>query len=195
MDKASILRRSAAIGAAVLATAWAAPGAAQQQGENKDDGDAQRGGPVSCINRSDIRRTKILSDRNIVFITRHDEIYSNQLAKQCPNLTRNSVVNYPTTGGRMCEGDRFQVLWEQRPGSYMPTALCPLGMFVPITESELEDLMAMTEENRAKAKRGRSTREAVTTEQVEVPPAETPPSNPDPAPAESSAADSNPLPQ
>jgi hypothetical protein len=183
MDKASILRRSAAIGAALLATASAAPGAAQH-GEDADDGDTQRSGPVSCINRSDIRRTKILSDRNIVFVTRHDEIYSNQLAKQCPNLTRNSVVNYPTSGGRMCEGDRFQVLWEQRPGSYMPTSLCPLGVFVPITESELDDLMAMTEENRAKSRRGRSTREAVTTEQVEIPPAETPPSAAEPAAAE-----------
>ena len=177
------LKRAAATCAALLATASAAPGAAQQ-GEDADDGDTQRSGPVSCINRTDIRRTKILSNRNIVFVTRQDEIYSNQLAKQCPNLTRNSVVNYPTSSGRMCEGDRFQVLWEQRPGSYMPTALCPLGMFVPITESELQDLMAMTEENREKSKRGRSTREAVTTQQVEVPPAETPPNAPEPAPAE-----------
>jgi hypothetical protein len=183
MDKARILRRSAAIGAALLATASVAPGAAQQ-GEDADDGDTHRSGPLSCVNRSDIRRTKILSDRNIVFVTRHDEIYSNQLAKQCPNLTRNSVVNYPTSGGRMCEGDRFQVLWEQRPGSYIPTSLCPLGLFVPITESELDDLMAMTEENRAKSRRGRSTREAVTTEQVEIPPAETPPSAAEPAAAE-----------
>src|SRR5690242_20092357 len=122
MDKASILRRSAALGAALLATAAAATVAGQQR-EDADDADAQRSGPKSCINRSDIRRTKILSDRNIVFVTRHAEIYSNQLAKQCPNLTRNSVVNYPTSGGRMCQGDRFQVLWEQRPGSYLPTSL------------------------------------------------------------------------
>ena len=183
MDKASILRRTAAIGAALLATASVVPGAAQQ-GEDADDADAQRSGPKACINRSDIRRTKILSDRNIVFVTRQNEIFSNQLAKQCPNLTRNSVVNYPISGGRMCEGDRFQVLWEQRPGSYLPTSLCPLGVFVPITESELEDLTAMTEENRAKAKRGRSTREAVTSEQVELPPAETPANSVEPAPAE-----------
>jgi hypothetical protein len=183
MDKASILRRTAAIGAALLATASVVPGAAQQ-GEDADDADAQRSGPKACINRSDIRRTKILSDRNIVFVTRQNEIFSNQLAKQCPNLTRNSVVNYPISGGRMCEGDRFQVLWEQRPGSYLPTSLCPLGVFVPITESELEDLTAMTEENRAKAKRGRSTREAATSEQIELPAAETPANSVEPAPAE-----------
>jgi hypothetical protein len=183
MDKTHILRRSAALGAALLATAFAAPGAGQQ-GEDADDGDAQRSGPKSCINRSDIRRTKILSNRNIVFVTRHDEIYSNVLAKQCPNLTRNSVVNYPISGGRLCEGDRFQVLWEQRPGSYLPTALCPLSAFVPITESEYEDLMAMTDEKRASSRRGRSTREAVTTEQVDPPPAATPPPTVEAAPAE-----------
>jgi hypothetical protein len=97
------------------------------------------------------------------------------------------MVNYSVSSGRMCEGDRFQVLLEQRPGSslpsYVPGALCPLGMFVPITESELEDLVAMTEENRAKARRGRSAREAVTTEQVELPPAATP-ANAEPVPAQ-----------
>jgi hypothetical protein len=60
--------------------------------------------------------------------------------------------------------------------------MCPLGVFVPITESEYEDLIAMTDENRAKAKRGRSAREAVTTEQVDPPPAAMPP-KPEPAPA------------
>jgi hypothetical protein len=71
---------------------------------------------------------------------------------------------------------------EQFPGSYLPAALCPLGTFVP-TESELEDLVAMTEENRARSGCGRSTREAVTTKQVELP-AETPPSAAEPTPAE-----------
>src|SRR5262245_33576911 len=185
MDRARNLKRAAATCVALLATASAAPGSAQQ-GEDTDDGDTRRSSPLTCVNRTDIRRTKVLSDRNIVFFTRQNEIFSNQLAKQCPNLTRNSLVNYPIAGGRMCQGDRFQVLWEQQPGSFIPTSMCPLGSFVPITESELEDLMAMTEENRAKSRRGRSTREAVTTEQVELPPAETPPkaAEPQPAPAE-----------
>jgi hypothetical protein len=116
---------------------------------------------VSCINRSDIRRTKILSDRNIVFVTRHDEIYSNQLAKQCPNLTRNSVVNYPTSGGRMCEGDRFQVLWEQRPGSYIQPPC--VARHVRTDYRSDSSLMAMTEENarrqaRPQRSRGRNDR-------------------------------------
>ena len=183
MDRARNLRRATATCVALLATASAAPGAAQQGDEDTDDGDTRTSSPMACINRTDIRRTKVLGDRNIIFVTRQNEIFSNQLAKQCPNLTRNSLVNYPISGGRMCQGDRFQVLWEQQPGSFIPTSLCPLGAFVPITESELEDLMAMTEENRTKSRRGRSAREAVTTEQVELPPAETPPEAAEPQPA------------
>jgi hypothetical protein len=168
MDKVGILRRSAALVVALLATASVAPGAAQQP-QDADDEDAAPEGPVSCLNRPEIQRTKILSNRNIVFVTRFEKIYNNQLPKECPGLEPNGLVNYPITSGRLCAGDRFQVLWEQQPGSYLPAAVCPLGAFLPITESELEDLVAMTEENRAHPRRGRSTREAVTTEQVEMP--------------------------
>jgi hypothetical protein len=47
---------------------------------------------------------------------------------------------------------------------------------VPITEAELEDLRAMTEEDRQKNRsRGRSRREAVSTQQIELPPEQTVP--------------------
>jgi hypothetical protein len=47
--------------------------------------------------------------------------------------------------------------------------MCRLGNFVPITTAELDDLVAITEENRMRARRGRSTREAVTTSPVTLP--------------------------
>ena|SRR5688572_1621316 len=183
MDKASAFTRSSATSAALLATVLAVPGLAQQ-GE-QGDGVDEVSGPVSCLKRAEIRRVKILSNGNIVFVTRFEEIYNNVLPKQCPGLQRNSLVNYNITNGRMCAGDRFQVLWEPQPGKYLPAALCPLGAFVPITEAELEDLEAMTDEHRMKRPRGRSSREAVTTEQVELPPAAspaTPPETDDPRP-------------
>jgi hypothetical protein len=188
MDK-SIPRRSLAACAALLAAALAVPGLAQQ-GAGASDRIAETGSdPMTCLNQAEIRRARILSNRNIVFVTRFDEIYNNQLPKECPGLQRNSLVNYPVTSGRLCAGDRFQVLWEQQPGNYVPAALCPLGRFVPITATELEDLMTMTETNRGRRQRGRSTREAVTTQQVELPaaatsPAEPPPDADDPSPAE-----------
>jgi hypothetical protein len=155
---------------ALLTAAFATVGFAQEG----DDADASRE-PRSCLNQAEIRRATILNDRNIVFVTRFEKIYSNQLPKQCPGLNRKSLVNYPIAGGRSCAGDRFQVLVQQQPGSYWPTTMCPLGVFVPITEAELEDLVAMTEEDPARRRRGRSSREAVTTEQVELPPAATRP--------------------
>jgi hypothetical protein len=187
MDKSTLTRLSATC-AALLAAALAAPGFAQQ-GESSDDAADETSEPVACLKQAEIRRAKILSNRNIVFVTRFEEIYNNQLPKECPGLHRNSLVNYPVTSGRLCAGDRFQVLWEQQPGSYLPTAMCPLGAFVPITETELEDLVTMTEANRGRRPRGRSTREAVTTEQVELPAAATPaaaapPDTAAPAPAE-----------
>ena len=185
IDKVSVLERASATCAAVLAAVLAAP-VPGQQGEAADTADGAADGPQACLNQTEIRRVTILNDRNIVFVTRHDDIYSNQLPKQCPGLNRRSLVNYPVTSRRLCAGDRFQVLWEQTPGNYVPAALCPLGAFVPITETELEDLTTMTEENRARRQRGRSTREVVTTEQVELPSASTPPAAtpPDGAPTE-----------
>jgi len=166
MDNASLLERSVTF-AAMLAAVLATPIAAQQG----DDAGAIDAGPQTCLNQTDLRRVTILNARNIVFITRQDGIYNNQLPKECPGLNRKSLVNYPITNRRLCVGDRFQVLWEQSPGNFMPASMCPLGAFVPITEAELEDLTAMTEENRGRRQRGRSAREAVTTEQVELPPA------------------------
>lgn len=181
MDNGSLLKRASAACATLLAAAFALPGLAQQAEEA--DGAERTRDPVSCLKQPEIRRARILSNRNIVFVTRFEEIYKNELPKQCSGLRRDALVNYPITSGRLCAGDRFQVLWEQTPGNYVPAAICPLGAFVPITETELEDLTTMTEENRARRQRGRSTREVVTTEQVELPPASTPPDGA-PAPAE-----------
>jgi hypothetical protein len=97
------------------------------------------------------------------------------------------LVNYGIANGRICAGDRFQVLWETAPGNYSPAFLCQLGSFREISATELEDLLAMTEENREKRRRGRSSREAVTTEQVELPRAEAAPA--DAAPADAAPAD------
>jgi hypothetical protein len=125
----------------------------------------------SCLVNSEIRRTTILNDRNIVFTKRNGEIYNNYLPRQCPTLRRRSLVNYPVAGNRLCAGYRFAVIVEQRPGQFIQTALCELGAFVPISEDELADLTALTAEDRGRSTRRRSTREAVTTQPVELPPA------------------------
>jgi hypothetical protein len=167
MDKATNIGRAGATCAALLAAALTVPGIGQQ--DEEADAPAAPTGPRSCLPRPIIDRTKILNGRNIVFVTRDRTIYNNELPKECPSLNRRSLVNYGIQNGRVCAGDRFQVLWENGPGNYQPSAMCQLGNFMPITETELDDLMAMTGENRERGKRGRSKREAVTTESVEVP--------------------------
>ena len=182
MDKATNLGRAGATCAALLAAALTVPATAQQGEETEPT--AAPTGPRSCLSHPNIDRTKILNARNIVFVTRDNTIYNNELPKECPNLKRRSLVNYGIQNGRMCAGDRFQVLWEVGPGNYQPAAMCQLGNFVPITATELDDLTAMTEENRERSRRGRSKREAVTTEPVDVPPAAAAPEAAEPKPAE-----------
>ena len=167
---------------ALLAAILTQPGGAQPSDAVLGTEAAE--GPRSCLPHPTIRRTTILNNRNIVFITRQDAIYHNELPRECPSLSRRSLVNFAVDTGRVCAGDRFQVLLEMAPKDFLPGPLCELGAFVPITETELEDLTAMTDENRERSRRGRSKRESVTTQQVELPrePAA-------PAPAESAPAE------
>jgi hypothetical protein len=182
MDK---MRRGSMPTYAALLAAALATGAKAQDGTTQAS-DSEPGSVARpCLNHPAIRRTKVLNDRNIVFVMRDDTIYSNQLPRQCPSLKRNSLVNYTIENSRVCAGDRFQVLWELGPGNYAPAFVCQLGSFVPITEAELEDLTAMTEQDRSRSNSRRSRREAVTTEEVELPPAAAADSAPpEPAPTE-----------
>lgn len=181
MVKFDIARRSPQVSAAVLAATLATAAAAQAGGE---EAGAEPSEVRACLPHPTIDRTKILNDRNIVFMTRNGTIYNNELPKQCPTLRRNSLVNYPIANGRQCAGDRFQVLWETSPGRYQPSFVCQLGNFRPISESEYDDLVAMTDQSRDRRRRGRSNREAVTSEQVELPRAADAPAAEAPAPTE-----------
>jgi hypothetical protein len=172
MYEHSILARSAACTAfffGVLSTTITA----QEPDEVRDADDAPREAQV-CLDHPRIRRTRVLDERNIVFITRDKAIFNNQLPRECPSLNRSSLVSYPIENRRVCAGGSFQVLWQTGPNNYIPSFVCTLGYFVPISEGELEDLAAATAEGRDRRMR-RSRQEAVTTERVELPAADTAP--------------------
>jgi hypothetical protein len=166
----------------LLAAMLGAPAAAQDGADAPDREVTSIARP--CLNHPTIRRTRILDDRNIVFITRDGTIYNNQLPRQCPSLKRGSVVNYGVANGRLCSGDSFQVLWQVGTGNYVPAFQCPLGHFLPISAGEFEDLTAVTEQSRERRPRRRSSHEAVTVEPVELPPPATAPSAAQPAATE-----------
>ena len=158
--------------AVALAAALNVPAGAQSGEEQERDAPSA---VQQCLNQPTIRRTKILNERNIVFITRDGTIYNNQLPRQCPSLKRQSLVNYPIEQSRLCAGNSFTVLYRIGNNNLVPGFVCQLGHLLPITAAELEDLTAMTDEDRARTSRRRSSREAVTTEPVELPPTATAP--------------------
>jgi hypothetical protein len=162
MNGRSTARRSTTLGIA-LGCATVATGAASDEPPTSV---AQQ-----CLIHADVRRTKILDDSNILFITRKNAIYHNVLPHACPSVTRKSLLNYNISGGRLCAGSLFTVLW-QVGLNYTPTFVCPLGMFVPISEDEAADLMALVEEQ-SSAERRRGKRNLIEAEPVELPPADT----------------------
>jgi hypothetical protein len=161
------LKRASGSAAAVLSLALAG-GAAAQDGAD-EDGDGPRIARP-CLNHSEIKRTQVLDDRNIVFVTRDGEIYDNQLLRQCPSLRRNSVVNYAPVNGKLCAGNTFAVLWQTGANNYVPAFICPLGNFVPITEDELVELAVVTGDGPGRRERRRN-RDAIKAEPVVLPPA------------------------
>jgi hypothetical protein len=157
--------------AVVVALVLTAGAPAQEGADDKDSGEL--GVAQACVDHPTLRRTRIINDRNIAFFMRNGKIYLNQLPRQCPSLRRTSLVNYAIENQEVCSGSLFQVMWEAGTGNFVPSFVCQLGPFVPVTAEQLEDLEILTTEERRSSRR-RNTSEAVTTEQVELPPAEPP---------------------
>jgi hypothetical protein len=145
---------------------------------------------TACLRRSDIRTTKILDDRNVLFITRDRITYSNQLTHQCPGMRRNSAMSFTyANNGKLCAGSTFTVLYRTaastnttpytNPATNEHIALqgppfvvgptCQLGLFGPVSEDELKVLMAATEEPKRSRRRG--DQDAVKTEAIQTSPA------------------------
>jgi hypothetical protein len=144
---------------------------------------------TACLRRSNIRTTRILGDRNVLFITRDKKAYNNQLRKQCPGMRQNSAMSF-TYGvdGKLCAGSTFTVLYRASPSTntisyfdpvtqkpvtmqgppFQPGPVCQIGMFGPVSPDELKALMAATDES--KRSRRRSDRDAVKTEAVDAAP-------------------------
>jgi hypothetical protein len=145
------------------------------------DDDADTSVAQTCIRHNQLRRTKVLGERNIVFVTRDGSIYNNELPRQCPSMRRNALLNYAVDGGDMCAGDSFQVLW-QVGTNYVPTFVCQLGMFAPISEDEMADLEALTEERSERKPRRRTERDMVRAERAALPTPDQPTPPAEPAP-------------
>jgi hypothetical protein len=148
----------------------------------------------TCINRSSIRSTKVLDDRNVLFVMRDKTTYNNPLAKHCPGMHRGSPLSFTYADNKLCAGNNFAVLIRTGPSSnpmpytdpltnahsvlqgpsFAQGAVCQLGLFTPITADEVADLTALTD----KTRRGRR----MARDPIQVERAELPPDSPSPTP-------------
>lgn len=65
---------------------------------------------TACLNRANIRSTKVLDDRNVLFITRDRITYHNQLARQCLGMNRTTPLSFNANDRRVCAGSTFTVM-------------------------------------------------------------------------------------
>lgn len=140
----------------------------------------------TCIDRSSIRSTKVLDDRNVLFVMRNKSTYNNPLAKHCPGMHRGSPLSFTYADNKLCAGHNFTVLIRTGPSSnpmpytdpltnahsvlqgpsFATGAVCQLGLFTPITADEVADLTALTD----KTRRGRrNARDPIQVERAELP--------------------------
>ena len=150
----------------------AAAGAARAQDDSAN-------AAQSCIAAKGIDHTTILDDRNILFFMRKDHAaYRNTLLRACPGLRAENHFTYAQDAlSGLCRGNVINVL------SYTfdsPTlgASCQLGTFAPVTDDEVEELIAAATPTRKNRDAGRPA--------IKVEPVELPAAAPRPAPAEAS---------
>ncbi|MEO8467792.1 MAG: hypothetical protein ABI640_20900 [Gammaproteobacteria bacterium] len=131
----------------------------------------------SCLYQNELRTTKALDDRTILFTTRDGQTYRNTLPRQCPSMRRGSLLNYTYEGRRICAGGTFQVLLDFGGGRHMPTVVCPLGIFAPITEDEAQDLIATLTSREGGRRNRRGERDMIRVEPADAaaPPPASPP--------------------
>lgn len=140
---------------------------------------------TACLTRYDIRSTKVLNDRNILFVMKDGITYNNPLPKECRGMHRGSPLSFSYADSKLCAGSLFTALMRSSSSrtpytnpvtnehmvlqgpSLTPVATCKLGMFAPVTPDEVEDLKAVTDESHRSRRRHR--REAIDVEPVELP--------------------------
>jgi len=130
----------------------------------------QEGAEQACLYMSDVRRTAIVDDNNILFYMRNGTIYQNHLRNTCFMLRSANRFTYGSSAlRRLCVGDLIQVLPDSSfGGPAFPMATCNLGAYLPIDKDVADDLLASSQGK--KTKEGRS-RQVMKTKPVELPPA------------------------
>jgi hypothetical protein len=94
------------------------------------------GAPVSCIQLSAIRESRVRSDQVIDFRTNGNKWYRNTLPHSCPSLGFEERYLYKTSLSQLCSVDIITVLHSYG-GGLDSGASCGLGKFQPVTISKV----------------------------------------------------------
>jgi hypothetical protein len=89
------------------------------------------GKPISCLNLSNIRESKVRSDSVIDFKTNGNKWYRNELPNSCPSLGFEERFSYATSLNQLCSVDIITVL-QSYGGNLGRGASCGLGEFQPV---------------------------------------------------------------
>jgi len=85
----------------------------------------------SCIQRSQIRNSRVRSDQVIDFEMRGGKVYRSVLPFSCPRLGSEEAFSYNTSTNRLCNTEIIYVV-ENFGGQISRGAGCGLGRFVPV---------------------------------------------------------------
>lgn len=107
--------------------------------ERDADADPAAGAPAvrvlgeaeNCINRTQIRQTRVQTDRVIDFEMRGGKIYRNILPGSCPGLAMERAITYEASVDQLCSPEIIYVL-QNFGGVPQRGAGCGLGKFVPV---------------------------------------------------------------
>ena len=91
----------------------------------------ETGKPVSCINLSQIRESKVRNDQVIDFRTSGKKWYRNKLPNSCPSLGFEERFSYKTSLSQLCSTDIITVL-QSYGGGLGRGPSCGLGQFQPV---------------------------------------------------------------
>ena len=100
--------------------------------------DAKRDDGRNCVSTRRLKSTAVIDDRNILFVMIGDQVYHNQLPRQCSGLGKAGAFTYSTLGGNVCRQDTIQVLLAN---SDLPGRTCTLGVFYPVAPQDLRALI------------------------------------------------------
>lgn len=101
-------------------------------------------GTRDCVSLGRIDRTRIVNDSTILFYMLGSDVYVNHLPRRCNGLKRMDAFSYETSIGQLCSLDIIRGL-RRLGGSFTPAAACGLGKFVPVTEAQIELILAEPE--------------------------------------------------